>query len=351
MATRYCLTTVSLVVFLSLASCGGTRTDSALTDSVKASFFNDPSIKTEAIQITADKGEVTLAGEVSSEETRQQAISLVQNTPGVTKVHDSLQVKPKLAEADTLQPVPAAPTPSPAPVVPSSTAPAPAPAAKAPAASAPTASTAPPSAPAVPPSAPAASNAAASNAPKAPPPPPEPKRIVVPEGTSLQVLTIDAIDSDKSKIGSSFLAALYAPITVGDAIVVPKDANVYIKLMDASNSGKFKGKSELQLALDSVEFQGKRYSLQSSTYQETGKSEGKNTAKKVGIGAAVGTAIGAIAGGGKGAAIGAGVGAGAGVATQAMTHGEQVRVPSETRLDFKLEKPVEITIQPGRGKD
>jgi hypothetical protein len=165
------------------------------------------------------------------------------------------------------------------------------------------------------------------------------------------VLTIDAIDSDKSKIGSSFLAALAAPITVGETVVVPKDANVYIKLVDASNSGKFKGKSELQLALESVEFQGKRYALQSSTYQETGKSEGKNTAKKVGIGAAVGTAIGAIAGGGKGAAIGAGVGAGAGVATQALTHGDQVRVPAETKLEFKLEKSVEITIQPGRGKD
>jgi hypothetical protein len=347
MATRQFFATVSMVVLLCLASCGRAQTDTALTDSVKASFFNDPALKTEPIQITADKGEVTLTGEVSSEDVRQQAIGLVQKTPGVTKVNDSLQVKPGVAEAETPPPVPAAPASaskaSAAPAAPAaSTAPGAAPAAA-------PATTAPGAAPAAPAASTSANASAASNTPKAPAPPPEPKRIVVPEGTNLQVLTIDAIDSDKSKIGSSFLAALYAPVTVGDTVVIPKDANVYIKLMDASNSGKFKGKSELQLALDAVEFQGKRYAVQSSTYQETGKSEGKNTAKKVGIGAAVGTAIGAIAGGGKGAAIGAGVGAGAGVATQAMTHGEQVRVPPETKLDFKLEKSIEVTMQPTRG--
>jgi hypothetical protein len=60
----------------------------------------------------------------------------------------------------------------------------------------------------------------------------------------------------------------------------------------------------------------------------------------------VGTAIGAIAGGGKGAAIGAGVGAAGGAVTQVLTKGKQVNVPSETKLDFTLEKPLEITVQP-----
>src|SRR5262245_22594904 len=98
MATRHCLLTVSMVVLLCLSSCGRAPTDTALTDSVKAGFFNDPSLKTEAIQISANNGEVTLTGEVSSEDARQQAIGLVQKIPGVTKVNDSLQVKPQLAE-------------------------------------------------------------------------------------------------------------------------------------------------------------------------------------------------------------------------------------------------------------
>ena len=56
--------------------------------------------------------------------------------------------------------------------------------------------------------------------------------------------------------------------------------------------------------------------------------------------------IGAIAGGGKGAAIGAAAGAGAGGAYQAATRGKQVKVPSETKLDFQLEQPVTVTVMP-----
>src|SRR5688572_31228090 len=112
---------------------------------------------------------------------------------------------------------------------------------------------------------------------------------------------------------SSDVCSSDLPLTVGEKVGIPKGANVSIKLLDAATAGKMKRKSEIQIGLDSVEFQGKKYPLQSSTYEEAGKSQGKQTAKRVGIGAAVGTAVGAIAGGGKGAAIGAGIGAGAGV--------------------------------------
>jgi outer membrane lipoprotein SlyB len=79
-------------------------------------------------------------------------------------------------------------------------------------------------------------------------------------------------------------------------------------------------------------------------YEVSGRSRGANTAKKVGGGAALGAIIGAIAGGGKGAAIGAGVGAGAGTVIQVLTRGEQVRVPSETTLEFRVEQPFTIEI-------
>jgi hypothetical protein len=47
-------------------------------------------------------------------------------------------------------------------------------------------------------------------------------------------------------------------------------------------------------------------------------------------------------GGGKGAAIGAGVGAGAGAGSEIITKGEQVKVPSETLLEFTLQQSVSI---------
>jgi outer membrane lipoprotein SlyB len=66
----------------------------------------------------------------------------------------------------------------------------------------------------------------------------------------------------------------------------------------------------------------------------------------VGGGAALGAIIGALAGGGRGAAIGAGVGGGAGGVYQGATKGNQVKVPSETKLDFQLDQPVSITVMP-----
>ena len=329
MARRRHSLTLLVFVSLCLAACGRTPStpadtvpgDAALMDSIKVRLFNDPNLKVEPVVVTASNGEVTLSGEVSSEEIRRQIVDLAQTSPGVTKVNDSMQLKPE-ASAGAVPAVPVAPARNSA-APPAATSAAPSPAAP-----------------------PAANTPAPPVAAVQPPPPPKPKKVVVPEGTSIQVVTIDAIDSKKDKVGGTFMASLAAPLTVGEQVVAAKGSNVSIKLLGAATSGNFKGKSELHLALDSIEAQGKRYPVQSSTYSEVGKSQGKQTAKKVGVGAAVGATIGAIAGGGKGAAIGAGVGAGAGTAAQVLTKGDQVNVPSETRLEFKLEMPLEITIQP-----
>jgi hypothetical protein len=56
----------------------------------------------------------------------------------------------------------------------------------------------------------------------------------------------------------------------------------------------------------------------------------------------VGSIIGALAGGGEGAAIGAGVGAGAGAGSETITKGDQVKVPSETLIEFTLRQDVSI---------
>ena len=55
--------------------------------------------------------------------------------------------------------------------------------------------------------------------------------------------------------------------------------------------------------------------------------------------------IGGLAGGGKGAAIGSLAGGGAGAGFQLATHGQQVKIPSETQLAFQLESPLTVTVQ------
>jgi outer membrane lipoprotein SlyB len=64
----------------------------------------------------------------------------------------------------------------------------------------------------------------------------------------------------------------------------------------------------------------------------------------------LGTLLGAVIGGGKGAAIGAATGAGAGGVAQGVTKGQQVRIPPETKLDFSLDQPVEVSYFPEKNR-
>jgi hypothetical protein len=50
---------------------------------------------------------------------------------------------------------------------------------------------------------------------------------------------------------------------------------------------------------------------------------------------------------GKGAAIGAGAGAGVGAGSEIITKGDQLKVPSETILDFTLQQEVSIPVNQG----
>ena len=290
---------------LAFSACSKAPKDDSISQALKASFFSDPVLKNESIDITVVNGEVTLLGEVSSDAARLQAFKLANDTPGVKKVVDATHLKPDTASAalsGQQPPEGAAPAERPAP-----------PPVKEPKR-------------------------------ESPPPPPPPKVVTVPAGTEVRVQMIDSISSKTGKVGTSYLASLYAPITAGDKVVVPQGADVYVRLVNAKQAGRIKGSSELELELDHLVLRGKSIPLKSSAYKEAGGSRGKQTAKRTALGTGIGAAIGAIAGGGKGAAIGAGVGAGAGLATQALTHGKSVEVPSETKLDFSLAEPFQVTL-------
>jgi hypothetical protein len=161
---------------------------------------------------------------------------------------------------------------------------------------------------------------------------------------------IDSIDSSINHTGEVFRASLDAPIVADNEVVVPAGTDVFVKLVQVKSAGRLAGRSELGLELIRMQFQGKSYALASNEYEQTGKSRGKRTAETIGAGAAIGAAIGAIAGGGKGAAIGAGVGGATGTGIQVATKGQQVKIPSETKLDFRLEQPVEVTYFPEKNR-
>jgi hypothetical protein len=170
------------------------------------------------------------------------------------------------------------------------------------------------------------------------------KRVTVQAGTRILVRMVDSVDSSKQKAGYRFKATLEANLQAFEVTVAPKGTTVYGVLAQASSSGKFKGSSQLILELTDIVINGTAYPLMTTDYEVKGKGEGGNTTKKVLGGAGLGALIGGLAGGGKGAGIGALAGAGAGTVVAATKKGEQVSVPSETLLEFRLEHPTELPI-------
>ena len=169
-----------------------------------------------------------------------------------------------------------------------------------------------------------------------------PAYVTVPAGTRVSVRMIDGVDSRQNHPGDRFQASLQEPLTVDGNVVVPKGTDVYGRLAESKESGKFSGKSQLQLELTGIVVNGQTLPVVTGEYELTGKSRGASTAKRTVGGAAVGSIIGAIAGGGKGAAIGAGVGGAAGAGSEVITRGDQVKIPSETLLDFTLQQELSI---------
>ena len=175
-----------------------------------------------------------------------------------------------------------------------------------------------------------------------PPPPPAPKKLIIDQGTQLTVRLIDPIDSEKNQTGDTFRATLNAPLTSDGEEAVPAGVELVGHLIEVKSAGKFAGQSSVVMQLDSLTSGGKTYNIQTDQYSKKGSSRGKNTAEKVGAGAAIGGIIGAIAGGGKGAAIGAAAGAGVGGGVQAASKSQQIKLPSETVLNFTLQQPVTV---------
>jgi hypothetical protein len=174
------------------------------------------------------------------------------------------------------------------------------------------------------------------------PAPEPPKPIVVPAGTSLPIILSQSLSSKTSNAGEEFSGSLASSVSIDGIVAIPKGAEVRGVVTKSKKQGTFKGQGDLAIRLSSIRVSGKSYPISSSTYAESVKGKGKRTGVVTGGGAAVGALIGGLAGGGKGAAIGAGVGAGGGLAASGATGGENVVLPAESRVTFKLTESVTI---------
>ena len=328
------VTAIALLAILTVGvGCTKAPNDAQLTSDIQTKLASDSGLQGKQLGVKAEGGTVTLTGTVDNDAQRDAAARYAATEPGVKQIINNLQVAP---------PPPAEAAEAAPPV--EETKPSPAPAAKSrrheprerrmPSSSSDTTS-APPVAAMAPP-------APVAVGPSTPPPPPPPKKVTIPSGTTLAVRLVDTIDSETSQQGQTFHATLDSPLAVDGEVVIPSGYDVEGHLVEVKSAGKFAGQSVVALQLDRISAGGKYYSLQTDQYRRQGSSRGKNTAAKVGAGAGIGAIIGAIAGGGKGAAIGAAAGGGLGGGVQAATKGQQIKLPSETVLNFTLQAPVTV---------
>jgi len=329
------LIAVMLVVGIGLTiGCSKPPSDAQVTSDIQSKFNSDSGLQGKQLAVDSANGTVTLSGAVDNEAQRDAAAKYAASVPGVKQVVNNLTLSQAAAAP---MPAPSAPEETPAPV-------------KKPKPSTPrrhadssasqrdepapnSSSTMASAAPATPEPAPAVTT---------PPPPPPPQKVTIPSGTTLAVRLVDTIDSETATAGQTFHATLDSPLSVDGDVVVPSGYDVEGHVVDVQSAGKFAGKSLLKLQLDRISVGSKYYNIQTDQYSREGSSRGKNTAAKVGAGAAIGAIIGGIAGGGKGAAIGAASGGGIGGGVQAATKGQQIKLPSETVLNFTLQASLNV---------
>jgi hypothetical protein len=334
-ATRrslYALTATMLLLVAMLAGCNRAPNDAKIAGDVVTKINSDVNVPTKQIAVTSNGGVVTLAGTVTSDMERAAAANDAAQVEGVKIVVNNLQVAPASAAAQPQMAEEQAPEEAPAPK-PSARQRVARPASRR--------NTSSYNAPA--PSAPAVTSTPTPAVASAPTPPPPTKPVTIPDGTTLSVRMIDSVDSGHNQPGDTFRATLDSPITVDDKVVVPQGAEITGRVAELKSAGHFTGKPEIALELSSLSMNGRKYSLQTDQYSREGSSRGKRTAATVGGGAAIGAIIGGIAGGGKGAAIGSVIGAGAGTGVQGATKAQQIHVPSEALLSFRLQGPLTVT--------
>ena len=328
------------------------RTDQQIAGDIQAKLRNETALAGQNIQVSVTNGVAALSGTVPDGATRNLAGVDSGNVDGVKTVVNNL----------TVQSPPQVPaTPPPAPVKKKRTGPdarelqrqaqaappqQPEPAPVETAAAAPPFPPLPPSAPAP---QPALTQTAAAAPPLPPPPPPAPpkpvvKQLTIDAGTIVEVRLADALDSKTASPDQRFYGSLAYDLVANGVVAIPRDSPVEGRVMAVKDAAHFAGSASLSLELTELTVRGKTVPLTTESYTESAAGRGKNTAKRVGGGGAFGAIIGALAGGGKGAAIGTLAGAATGAGVQGVTRGQQVRIPAEALLDFRLQSPVTVTV-------
>ena len=166
--------------------------------------------------------------------------------------------------------------------------------------------------------------------------------VTIPPGTILQVRTTESLDNKRAKEGTPLEFTVIRDVAVNGVLAIPRGATVHGVVTGTRNSGELGGSAELALGLTSLELGGRSYPLDSDQFKVQGPNKAGHTAGNIIGGALLGAIIGGAAGGGGGAAIGAAAGGTVGTAASAASSGPRAWIPAEALVTFHLNTPVTV---------
>src|SRR5262249_34204627 len=81
-----------LLLIVQFAACAKKGTDDeSISNAIKGRYYEDSELRSEKLDVSVAQGEVTIKGEVSTDQARVQALNLAKQVPGVKNVNDLIR--------------------------------------------------------------------------------------------------------------------------------------------------------------------------------------------------------------------------------------------------------------------
>ena len=182
----------------------------------------------------------------------------------------------------------------------------------------------------------------------------------VPQGAHLLLRMVNSINTKTAKEGDYVYFRTATPIVTDGQILVPTDSYVQGVVAQTKESGRVKGRAELQIRIETLTLPSGRTfkvsphvdsvdagdSAQKVIPRENEIQASGNKgadAERIAILAGSGASIGGIADRSwKGAGIGGGIGSGVGLATVLLTRGKQVELRQGATLDVVFDRAIDL---------
>jgi len=174
----------------------------------------------------------------------------------------------------------------------------------------------------------------------------EPVRVLVPQGTEVEVTLSTAVGSETSQVGNSITATTMSAVVVGNQVAIPMGSTLHGQVTEVVSGTKGLKISEkggvIVLSFDTVTTPGGSTTPIQASISKIASSKGK-TAGIIGGSAAGGALLGKILGGdSKDAAVGAVLGGAIGTGIAAGTKGKELKIPAGTVLTMVLDQSLSI---------